>query len=196
MMNPVTVLQEKDGKRPRVECRYQCQVCENKGDVVGMCPHMMYIGDLDNHIRDGTVVLFKLEHESAKLPKRGTAGSAGLDLFSVEEGILKPGETLSFSTGISMCMAHGSYGLIAPRSSLALNHSLTVMGGIIDSDYRGIVKVLLHNLGKEEFKVTCGMKIAQLIIGNVMMSDPLSVESFGSYEKTSRGGDGFGSTGY
>ena len=134
----------------------------------------------------------KLLHPLALAPARGTEGSAGYDLYSVEDVLIKPGQSEVVSTGISVEIPPGKFGLLTHRSSLAFKWSTIASLGVIDSDYRGEVKILLFNLGMEEVRFERGDKVAQLLIlnhhkGAVIVSKGLS--------ETVRGEGGFGSTG-
>lgn len=128
------------------------------------------------------------------LPTKGSDKAAGLDLYTYEERTLRPGQTHLFPTGIIVEIPDGYEGQVRPRSGLAAKHSVTVLNapGTIDSDYRGEAKVILHNAGKEPYKVTAGDRIAQLVVKKVESFDPAWVEEVSS---TERGEGGFGSTG-
>jgi dUTP pyrophosphatase len=130
----------------------------------------------------------------AKIPSYATEGSAGMDLTSVEEYNLAPMERKAISIGIAIELDPGLEAQVRPRSGLAIKHGITVINspGTIDSDYRGEVKVLLINLGKSDFLVTEGMKIAQIVISNYSKVAITQVQSLSS---TERGEGGFGSTG-
>src|SRR5690554_6323720 len=96
-----------------------------------------------------------LIHEEAKLPYRANEGDAGLDLFSIEEKTIKAGDTELVRTGLQIELPKGTEAQIRPRSGLALKHSITVLNspGTIDEGYRGEIKIILINHGKEDFKV-------------------------------------------
>ena len=100
-------------------------------------------------------------HPSARLPRRGTGGSAGLDMVSVEAVTIAPGARARVPTGLAMAIPDGCYGRIAPRSGLALRFGLHVLGGVIDPDFRGEVKVVMTNLGLEPVTLATGDRIAQ-----------------------------------
>ncbi|CBI76881.1 deoxyuridine 5'-triphosphate nucleotidohydrolase [Bartonella clarridgeiae 73] len=143
------------------------------------------------------------------LPHYATVGSAGLDLraaLSPEETVnLAPGQRILIPTGFIFHLLPGYEAQIRPRSGLALKHGITCLNtpGTIDSDYRGEVKVLLINLGQENFPIHRGMRIAQTVIAPVIQvdvcefdpdqEDSLSVSSQNA--PSSRGTGGFGSTG-
>lgn len=130
---------------------------------------------------------------SAKPPLRKTEGAAGYDLYyDGEMTVFFPGVVRSLSTGIALEIKKGYYGQIAPRSGLALEYGITVMGGVIDSDYRGEVKVILQNSGGKIWTVQPGDRIAQLLILPCYQGELTVTESLSS---TQRGEDGFGSTG-
>jgi dUTP pyrophosphatase len=128
------------------------------------------------------------------LPSRATAGSAGYDLASAEEGNLAPLERRLFRTGLSIAVPEGFECQLRPRSGLALNHGVTLPNtpATIDSDYRGELKVMLVNLGPHPFQVTRGMRIAQMVIARVERVDFRVVEQLPA---SVRGEGGFGSTG-
>ena len=133
----------------------------------------------------------KLLSESASLPTRSTTGSAGLDLCSIQDYRIGPGEYQLVRTGLAVEMPSGTYGRLASRSGLA-SHSIEVSAGVIDRDFRGEVKVLVHNQSGREFWVRTGDRIAQLIVEKVMEVEVNQVETL---SETSRGIRGFGSTG-
>ena len=133
-------------------------------------------------------------HSSAILPQYAHPNDAGLDLFAVEEQTLEPGESQLIPTGISIELPPGTEAQVRPRSGLALKHQITVLNtpGTIDAGYRGEIGVILINHGKTQFKVSPGMKIAQLVIASVIHAEIEAVEQLSS---TKRGDNGFGSTG-
>jgi dUTP pyrophosphatase len=130
------------------------------------------------------------------IPEYKTDGSAGLDLCSalVEEVVIEPGEKMLISTNLILEIPEGYEGQIRPRSGLALKHGITVLNspGTIDSDYRGEVKVLLINHGKENFSIKTGDRIAQLIISPYQKVELSETEVT---TVTERGKGGYGSTG-
>ena len=133
----------------------------------------------------------ELVSDDAKLPRRATATSAGLDLYSAEDVEVMPQSRLVVSTGLKVAIPAGHYGRVAPRSSLALKE-VDVMAGVVDSDYRGIVGVVLFNNATEPFVVARGDRIAQLIVEKISILEPIQIVSLGD---TARGQGGFGSTG-
>ena len=130
--------------------------------------------------------------EEAKIPKRMTEGAAGYDLSSCERTVVPPWGKALIRTGIALRLPNGTYGRIAPRSGLALKHSIAVGAGVIDQDYSGEVGVILFNHSGQDFTVNKGDRIAQLILEEI--KTPEVVELF-SMEDTERGMAGFGSTG-
>lgn len=146
-----------------------------------------------------TVAIQILPHgEGLKLPEYETSNSAGMDLMAAlsegEELILSPGKRLLVPTGLAMALKDGYEAQVRPRSGLAWKNGLTVLNtpGTIDADYRGEVKVILVNLGDEDFKITRGMRIAQMVIAPVTQ---ISWSKQDNLNETTRGAGGFGSTG-
>lgn len=135
-------------------------------------------------------------NEDLGLPSYATEGSAGMDLKAAltETMVLPPGERGVIPTGLKMAIPPGFEGCVRPRSGLALKHGLTLTNspGTIDSDYRGEVKVLVINLGKEPVSFKRGDRIAQLLIMPVARVQVMKVENL---DDTSRGAGGFGHTG-
>jgi len=127
-------------------------------------------------------------------PRAQTAGAAGLDLVAAVDVVLAPRARALVATGIAMALPSGFEGQVRPRSGLALKHGITCLNspGTIDADYRGEVKVLLINLGDDEFVVTRGLRIAQLVVAPVARATLTPVLRL---DDTLRGDNGFGSTG-
>ena len=139
-----------------------------------------------------SAIPFTLNHPGAKAPRRGTPGSAGLDLAACEGGCIKPGARAIVKTGVSMAIPYSWYGRVAPRSSLAVKFSIDVGAGVIDSDYRGDIGVVLINNGTTDFHYSPGDRIAQLIVERC---STLEVKQVDSLPDTDRGAGGYGSTG-
>ena len=139
-------------------------------------------------------LIIKLVHEDAKLPYRANEGDAGLDLFSIEEKIIQPGEATLVGTGLQIELPKGTEAQIRPRSGLALKHSITVLNspGTIDEGYRGEIKVILINHGNEPFKVEKDMRIAQMVIASVLKVELVEADVL---SETDRAAGGFGSSG-
>ena len=139
----------------------------------------------------------KLPHfDGLALPSYATAGAAGMDVEAAVEAdmVLAPGQRAAVPTGLAMAIPAGFEIQVRPRSGLALKHGVTVANspGTIDSDYRGEVKIMLINLGEDDFTITRGMRIAQLVVAPVSLA-VLAVAD--TLETTDRGSGGFGSTG-
>jgi dUTP pyrophosphatase len=132
---------------------------------------------------------------TAILPSRGSEGAAGFDLYSIDHYVVFPGQRVVVSTGIGLQkLPTDTYGRIAPRSGLAVKHGLDVLAGVVDPDYRGEIKVVLLNTDiRNPFVIKPGYRIAQLILENYHVCDIVEVAD--SSSNTTRGADGFGSTG-
>jgi dUTP pyrophosphatase len=133
---------------------------------------------------------------AAVVPTRAYAGDAGLDLASAEHVVLEPGERAVVSTGLAVAIPEGHAGLVVPRSGLAARHGITIVNapGLVDSGYRGDVKVVLLNTDKREpFVVEPGMRIAQLVVIAVPELDPVEEDALA---ETERGARGHGSSGH
>jgi dUTP pyrophosphatase len=128
------------------------------------------------------------------LPKRGTEYSAGLDLFSPIDAVILPSQRLLIKLNISIELQVGTFGHILPRSGLALKNGIHIGAGVVDSDYRGNIGVLLFNLSDQTFNILKGDRIAQMVIQKYEVIEPEEVNSF-SLSSTDRGVGGFGSTG-
>jgi dUTP pyrophosphatase len=141
------------------------------------------------------VLLARLPHAGdLPLPSPATPGSAGYDLASAEDGQLGPLERRLFRTGFSIAVPAGYECQLRPRSGLALRHGITLPNtpATIDSDYRGELMVALVNLSSEPFRITRGMRIAQMIIARVEQVVFRPVEEL---PPSARGTGGFGSSG-
>jgi dUTP pyrophosphatase len=134
--------------------------------------------------------------EDLPLPEYATAASAGVDLrAAVSEAVtLQPGERRLISTGLRMALPDGYEGQVRPRSGLAIRHGIGMVNspGTIDADYRGVIHVILINLGQEPFTVERGDRIGQLVVAPVTRVAWQEVTSLG---ETERGEGGFGHTG-
>ena len=143
-------------------------------------------------------IKIKKVNSNAKLPYRATEGSAGADLFACleeESVILKPNERILIPTGIAISLSDINYGaFIFPRSSLSSKFGISLANcvGVVDSDYRGEITVVLHNHGSVSQTIENGERIAQLIITPVLTP---AYEETGRLSDTDRGMGGFGSTG-
>ena len=145
------------------------------------------------------VRIMRLPHgKDLALPSYQSALAAGMDLLAAVPAeaplVIAPGGRALVPTGIAIALPDGCEGQVRPRSGLAVRHGLTVLNapGTIDADYRGEIQVILVNLGKENFNITRGMRIAQMIIAPFIQAELHSVEAL---PDSKRGVGGFGSTG-
>jgi len=143
-------------------------------------------------IKKPTFLNFNRLDERATLPTRGSAESAGLDLYSIEDLTIEPKQRVLARTGLAVAIPSGHYGRIAPRSGLAMRTGLDVLSGVIDADYRGEIGCLLYNTGDEIVYLPAQSKICQLIIEMIILPTPAWSDHLG---ETERGAGGFGSTG-
>jgi dUTP pyrophosphatase len=133
--------------------------------------------------------------DAARLPTRAHDGDAGLDLYSAESARLEPGERVSVGTGIAVAIPPGHAGLVLPRSGLAARHGISVVNapGLVDSGYRGEVRVLLLNTDRDAaFEVDVGDRIAQLLVTPYSGAEVVEATDL---DQTVRGAGGFGSSG-
>jgi dUTP pyrophosphatase len=131
----------------------------------------------------------------ASLPRRAHDGDAGLDLYAADGVTLEPGERATVATGIAVEIPAGFAGLVLPRSGLAARHGIALVNapGLIDSGYRGEIRVLLLNTDRRErFEVSPGDRIAQLLLTPVGEAEPVEVAELA---ESMRGAGGFGSSG-
>jgi dUTP pyrophosphatase len=131
-------------------------------------------------------------HPDAKVPAFAHPGDAGMDLSSVEDMIIPPGERRSVPTGIAIALPDSYVSLVWDKSGPSHKFGVKTLGGVLDSGYRGEYLIGLVNLGQEDFEIKKGQKIAQLLIQRVERPDIEEVDELGD---TSRGARGFGSTG-
>ena len=141
-------------------------------------------------------ILVKKLNPNVKLPAYKTAGSSGMDIMAIiDEAInIKPGESALIPTGISIAIPEDTEIQIRPRSGLAAKNKISVLNtpGTIDSDYRGELKVILFNHGKDQFKVNNYDRIAQIVLMPILKAN---FELVDDLPETIRGSGGFGSTG-
>ncbi|MEE9434614.1 MAG: dUTP diphosphatase [Sphingorhabdus sp.] len=128
------------------------------------------------------------------MPSYESAGAAGMDICAAEGLVLRAGRRALVPTGFAFAIPQGFEVQVRPRSGLAAKHGITVLNtpGTIDSDYRGEVKVILANLGDEDFQVSRGDRIAQIVVAPVTQAKMTEVDTL---DDTARGAGGFGSTG-
>ena len=141
-----------------------------------------------------TELQVKRLHEGATLPTRAYDGDAGLDLSACERVELAPGQRAVVTTGLSVAIPDGHAGFVQPRSGLAARHGIAVLNspGLVDAGYRGELKVVLLNTDPQEpFVVEPGMRIAQLVVVPVVLTEPKEVPELPPSE---RGEKGFGSS--
>jgi dUTP pyrophosphatase len=136
------------------------------------------------------------EGRGLALPSYQTPHAAGMDLLAAveEDVLLEPGQRELVSTGISLALPEGYEAQIRPRSGLALKHGLTLLNspGTVDADYRGVVRLVLVNLGEKPFRVRRGERMAQMVITRVERAELSVMDELPS---TDRGRGGFGHTG-
>ncbi|KAI1468624.1 deoxyuridine 5'-triphosphate nucleotidohydrolase [Daldinia caldariorum] len=137
-------------------------------------------------------LLIKKLSPNAKLPTRGSAFSAGYDLYASQATTIPARGKALVETDLAIAVPAGTYGRIAPRSGLAAKHFLDTGAGVIDADYRGPVKVLLFNHADADFAVAAGDRVAQLVVERIYTPDVVEVQEL---EESVRGAGGFGSTG-
>ena len=129
---------------------------------------------------------------TAILPKYVLPHDAGMDLYACETTVIAAQERTLIATGIAMAIPIGYVGLIWDKSGIATKHGLKTMAGVIDSGYRGEVKILMHNLSDKSYRVEAGTRIAQMLIQPVEQKEIMEVKEL---DDTGRGQGGFGSTG-
>ncbi|KIL68245.1 hypothetical protein M378DRAFT_176957 [Amanita muscaria Koide BX008] len=153
-------------------------------------------------------LLVKKLSDKGKLPTRGSALSAGYDLYSAEKKVVPAHGKALIDLQISVAVPVGTYGRVAPRSGLASKFMIDTGAGVVDSDYRGILFVLLYNYSDKDFQVEEGDRIAQLILERIYTPEVAEVEvrengiilnsaetPFQNLDETARGTNGWGSTG-
>jgi len=133
--------------------------------------------------------------ENAVIPKYAHEGDAGVDLYSTEDYLLKPGERILVSTGIQIAIPKGYEAQIRPKSGLALKEGLSIVNtpGTIDSPYRGEICIIAINLGQQDIKIEAGKKVAQMVFNKI---EEAGFEEVDELDDTKRGAGGFGSTGH
>ncbi|MBJ7389033.1 MAG: dUTP diphosphatase [Sphingomonadaceae bacterium] len=147
------------------------------------------------HAQKVDIRVQRLDHGAGlPLPAYATSGAAGMDITAAESLTLRPGKRHAVATGFAFAIPDGYEVQVRPRSGLALKHGITCLNtpGTIDSDYRGEVKVILANLGDEDFVINIGDRIAQIVVAPVTQGIMCEVEAL---DDTERGTGGFGSTG-
>ena len=132
-------------------------------------------------------------HPDARIPTAAYASDAGLDLSSVEDAVLQPGERRMVATGLAVAIPEGHAGFVQPRSGLAHKHGIAVVNspGLIDAGYRGELRVVLLNTGREPFEIRRGDRIAQLVVLRLPEIDVQEVDELPDSVRAPRG---FGAT--
>lgn len=129
---------------------------------------------------------------AGQLPRYTSEGAAGADLHACAALVIAAGDRAAVLTGIHLELPVGHVGLVWPRSGLALRHGIDTLAGVIDSDYRGEVRVVLVNHGREPFRIEPGDRIAQLLVQRVERVEFVADSGLAT---TARGAGGFGSSG-
>ena len=147
---------------------------------------------MENPANNKVKIKVKKLHPDAIIPYYPHEGDAGLEIFSVEDLIIKAGERALIPTGLSIELPPGYVSLIWDKSGLASKSGLKTMGGVIEHGYRGEYKIVIFNSSKEDYPIKKGQKIAQLLVQPIMTAE---IEEVQELSESSRGADGFGSTG-
>lgn len=137
-------------------------------------------------------LLIKKLDTKAKLPTFAKAGDAGMDMYALTNVTIAPGERTDVSTGIAIEIREGYVGLIWDKSGISYKHGIKVLGGVIDSGYRGEIRIGLINLGKESITFKAGEKVAQMLVQSIESPEIVETDTLSDSE---RGESGFGSTG-
>ena len=168
-----------------------CEICKRKNEDVQNCKHnsrcKLYVMKTDEG-----VVYVKRMTVNAKLPEKGMSRSVGYDLAAVQSVVVPAHGKCLMKIGLALALPPDCYGRIAPRSGLALKRFIDVGAGVIDSNYRGEIGVMLFNFGEEDFVVNMGARIAQLIFEKIKTP---KIKEFDSLEGSGRGDQGYGSMG-
>lgn len=130
--------------------------------------------------------------DKAILPQTMNTGDAGMDFSSLKDYTIQPGEKMIVETGIALAIPEGYWGNIRDRSGLAARNAIHTLAGVIDSNYRGEIRIVLINLGKEVYNIKAGDRIAQMIIEK---HEQINVKQVNELDETNRGENRFGSTG-
>ncbi len=146
----------------------------------------------ENWDAEKNVLKFVRMSEKACIPTKGSRLAAGYDLYSAVDTIIEPYDKALIQTDLKVAIPHGTYGRIAPRSSLAVKNFISVAAGVIDEDYRGPLGVVLFNHANVPFCVKQGDRIAQLICEKIIYPQLVEVNNL---DQTERGEQGFGSSG-
>lgn len=139
------------------------------------------------------MIQFKLLNEKAQAPQRAKTNSAGFDMYAPERVCIPAGKSYWVKSGVAMAIPHGYVGVLQARSSHAFNYGISILGGVIDSDYRGEVQIGLINHGTETLEICAGDRICQMLVHQYLGSSTIVDEL---PEDVDRGIQGFGSTGH
>lgn len=131
-------------------------------------------------------------HPQAKLPSFAHDADAGMDMYCLEDVVVKANSRAQIKTGIALGIEKGYVGLVWDKSGLASKAGLTIIGGVVDAGYTGEILILMHNISDTDYKFTAGHKITQILIQKVEHPELVEVESL---QESVRGAEGFGSTG-
>ncbi len=148
-----------------------------------------------HHHAPMTLPITRLPHaDGLPLPKHETDGAACIDLIAacIEDMVMQPGERVGVPTGLCFAIPPGYHGQVWGRSGLAFKNGIAILGGMVDCDYRGEIKVALINHGQEAFTISRGMRVAQFLIAPYARVQTIEVAELPA---TARGESGFGSTG-
>lgn len=132
-------------------------------------------------------------YKDAELPKMMKDGDAAMDFYSYKDYELLPGQKIIVETGVAIAIPRGFWGNVRDRSGLAAKHDIHTMGGVIDSNYRGEVQIIMINLGKEKYNIKKGDRICQMII---QRHEDVEIEEVSELDETNRGENRFASSGY
>ena len=141
--------------------------------------------------KNDSIVKFQLTKLHAKIPRKGSTGSAGFDLFSPKHMVIKPHKYKVVPIGLKIALPRGTYGRIAPRSGLAAKFGMDIGAGEIDADYRGEISVLVFNHGDNNLTIETNVAIAQLIVEEIRDVEFILWKKLSSTPRAERG---FGST--
>lgn len=138
---------------------------------------------------------FALVHPSAQVPVRASPGDAGMDLFAAESVVIPARGQGIVDTGVALRIPGDCYARVAPRSGLAAKNCMNVHAGVVDSSFRGTIKVILFNHSDNAYEVSIGARIAQLIFERIYLPAQVPVVRYEELGATARGTGEFGSTG-
>ena len=144
----------------------ECKICKTKNECKDYCKQKNHCKLYVIKSEEG-IIKIKRMNANARLPVRGTEGAAGYDLAAVQSTVVPVHGKCLVKTGLAMSLPLGCYWRIAPQSGLALKKFIDVGPGVIDSNYRGELRVVLFNFGDEDFTVNMGDRIAQLIFEKI-----------------------------